>query len=78
MQIGLMVTEYVLVAVGLSMLGRGIYLYGHRTRDWSGIAKMFYQRVGMLAGEYRWYQLGVSVFVLGVVVRIVNLMLWPS
>ncbi|UTV30233.1 hypothetical protein [Photobacterium atrarenae] len=69
--------EIILIACGLMLITRSIFQYGKRTRDWTGVAKMFYQRVSMNVAEYKAYRLGVSAFILGVIIRIVNLTLWP-
>ena len=69
--------EMILIVSGLLFIAKSALQYGKRTTDWAGIAKMFYKRVGMDTAEYKWYRLGVSCFVFGVVVRIVNLTFWP-
>ena len=69
--------EILLIASGLLFIAKSIAQYGKRTSDWSGVAKMFYKRVGMDTKEYKWYRLGVGCFVVGIVVRIVNLTFWP-
>lgn len=77
LQISMTVAEYLFLVAGVAMIGNGIILYGRRTNDWVGVLKMFYNRIGMSVEEYKWYKLGVSAVVLGVIVRIVNLTLWP-
>ncbi|GAB3526648.1 hypothetical protein GCM10027342_30830 [Photobacterium alginatilyticum] len=69
--------EIVLIISGLLFITKSVMQYGKRTSDWGGIVKMFYKRVGMDTAEYKWYRLGVSCFIVGVVVRIVNLTFWP-
>ncbi|MCG7587017.1 hypothetical protein [Photobacterium sp. OFAV2-7] len=69
--------EMVLIISGLLFITKSVMQYGKRTSDWGGVAKMFYKRVGMDTAEYKWYRLGVSCFIVGVVVRIVNLTFWP-
>ncbi|MBY5946289.1 hypothetical protein [Photobacterium rosenbergii] len=78
LQVSMTVAEYVLILAGLVLVGNGIILYGRRTSDWTGVLKMFYNRIGMSASEFKWYRLGVAALVLGVIIRIVNLMFWPS
>ncbi|KHT61894.1 membrane protein [Photobacterium gaetbulicola] len=77
LQLSMSVAEYLLILAGLAMVGNGIILYGRRTSDWTGILKMFYNRIGMSVQEFKWYRLGVASLVLGVVVRILNLTFWP-
>ncbi|MGF1729201.1 hypothetical protein L4D19_06375 [Photobacterium kasasachensis] len=71
------IAEMVLIISGLLFITKSVMQYGKRTSDWGGVVKMFYKRVGMDTAEYKWYRLGVSCFVIGVVVRIVNLTFWP-
>ena len=78
LQVSMAIGEYLLIMAGLAMTGAGIVLYGRRTHDWSGVVKMFYKRIGMSVEEYKWYRLGVSALILGVVVRVVNLIFWPT
>ena len=78
LQVSMTVAEYVLILAGLVLVGNGIILYGRRTSDWTGVLKMFYNRIGMSAAEFKWYRLGVAALVLGVIVRIVNLTFWPA
>ncbi|PSW15715.1 hypothetical protein C9J01_01475 [Photobacterium rosenbergii] len=78
LQVSMTVAEYVLILAGLVLVGNGIILYGRRTSDWTGVLKMFYNRIGMSAVEFKWYRLGVAALVLGVIIRIVNLTFWPS
>ncbi|PSW21834.1 hypothetical protein C9I98_00780 [Photobacterium sanctipauli] len=74
---GMFTLQMALLVVGLAMVGASIAQYGKRTHDWAGVVKMFYKRVEMTTSEYKSYRLGVALFVLGVVVRIVNLTFWP-
>jgi len=69
--------EMILILSGLLFIAKSVIQYGKRTSDWSGAIKMFYKRVGMDTAEYKSYRLGVSCFVIGVAVRIVNLTFWP-
>lgn len=69
--------EMILIVSGLLLITKSVMQYGKRTSDWSGVVKMFYKRVGMDTAEYKWYRLGVSCFVVGVIVRVVNLIFWP-
>ncbi|WP_299012935.1 hypothetical protein [uncultured Photobacterium sp.] len=71
------VAEILLLVFGLMFITMGVGQYGWRTADWGGVVKMFYQRICMNTSEYKWYRLGVSSFVFGVIVRIVNLTIWP-
>ncbi|WEM45557.1 hypothetical protein PTW35_20995 (plasmid) [Photobacterium sp. DA100] len=77
LQLSMTVAEYLLILAGLAMVGNGIILYGRRTSDWTGVLKMFYNRIGMSVEEFKWYRLGVASLVLGVIVRIVSLIIWP-
>ncbi|UXI03930.1 CDK5RAP3 family protein [Photobacterium sp. TY1-4] len=77
LETSLKIVEIMLIASGLLLITKSVFQYGTRTRDWSGVVKMFYKRVSMNVAEYKAYRLGVSAFILGVLVRIVNLTLWP-
>ena len=70
--------EIVLLVTGLLLIAKSMFQYGLRTRDWSGVAIMIVKRVGMDAAEYRWYRFGVSCFVVGVIIRIANMIFWPQ
>ena len=78
LQISMTVAEYLLILAGLAMVVNGIIIYGRRTSDWTGVLKMFYNRIGMAVEEFKWYRLGVASSILGVIIRIVNLTLWPA
>ena len=78
LQVSMTVAEYLFILAGLVMVGNGIILYGRRTSDWTGVLKMFYNRIGMSADEFKWYRLGVALLVVGVIVRIANLTFWPA
>lgn len=71
------IAEILFITSGLLFTAKSIHQYGRRTSDWAGAAKMFYKRIGMDTAEYKWYRLGISFFVVGVLVRIVNLTFWP-
>ncbi|OAN13166.1 hypothetical protein A3K86_16025 [Photobacterium jeanii] len=77
LQTSLVVAEIVLLSLGVLMIIKSMAQFGQRTQNWLGVLTMFYKRVGMDIAEYRWYRLGVASFVLGVVLRIVNLTIWP-
>ena len=70
--------EILLLVTGILLIAKSIFQYGQRTRDWSGIAIMIVKRVGMDAAEYRWYRFGVGCFIIGVAIRIVNMIFWPQ
>ena len=70
--------EIILLVTGLLLIAKSMFQYGLRTRDWSGVAIMIVKRVGMDAAEYRRYRLGVGCFVVGVVIRIANMIFWPQ
>ncbi|GAB6263949.1 hypothetical protein [Photobacterium sp. 53610] len=70
-------SEWVLLTVGLILLLTSMVTYGRRTKDWGGLATMFFKRISMTAKEYNFYRLGVASVVLGILIRMVNLTLWP-
>jgi hypothetical protein len=70
--------EVILLVTGVLFIAKSMFLYVKRTKDWSGVAVMVIKRVGMDAHEYRCYRFGVSCFVVGVIVRIVNMIFWPQ
>ncbi|MGF1734645.1 hypothetical protein [Photobacterium satsumensis] len=78
LQLSMTVAEYLLILAGLAMVVNGIIIYGRRTSDWTGVLKMFYNRIGMSVEEFKWYRLGVASLILGVIIRIVNLTFWPA
>ncbi|KMV31947.1 hypothetical protein L4D00_20740 [Photobacterium swingsii] len=78
LQTSLSVIEMLLITLGVLMIAKSMLQFGQRTHNWLGVATMFFKRVGMNVAEYRWYRMGVASFVLGVVVRIVNLTVWPA
>ncbi|MDX1302910.1 hypothetical protein [Photobacterium sp.] len=78
LQITMNYAEILLLVTGLLLITKSLFQYGKRTRDWSGLAMMIVKRVGMDTAEYRWYRLGVSYFVAGVVIRIANMIFWPQ
>ena len=68
--------ELLLIGTGIIFLCLSITQYGKRTSDWRGACTLFVKRIEMSAQEYKWYRLGISTFILGVTVRIINLTLW--
>ncbi|QUJ70481.1 hypothetical protein KDD30_20530 (plasmid) [Photobacterium sp. GJ3] len=69
--------EWTLLIVGLLLILTSMANYGRRTKDWGGLVTMFYKRVSMTAKEYNFYRFGVAAVVLGIVLRMVNLIFWP-
>ena len=69
--------ENVLIIGGLASIIRSIMLYGQRTQDWKGAMTMFVKRIPLSITEAKWYKFGVSMFLLGVVLRVINYTLWP-
>lgn len=63
---------------GIVFLMTSIVLYGKRSSDWKGVATMFYKRVPLSIGEYKWYRLGISLVVFAVILRVLVLTLWPQ
>ncbi|MBL4829955.1 MAG: hypothetical protein JKY55_08750 [Aliivibrio sp.] len=70
--------ENILIFGGVASIIRSIMLYGKRTEDWKGAVTMFLKRISLSITEAKWYKFGVSMFLLGVVLRIVNYTLWPT
>lgn len=71
------VLETILIFAGIFMILRAIIRYGKRTNDWKGTLTMFFKRVPMKVDEFRWYKLGVSFVLFGIVIRVVNMTFWP-
>jgi hypothetical protein len=67
-----------LLTAGIIFILLGIVQYGRRSRDWSGIATMFYKRIPMSVDEFKHYRLGIALVVMAFVVKIVVLTLWPG
>ncbi|MGF1690944.1 hypothetical protein [Photobacterium kagoshimensis] len=78
LQTSLSAIEMLLITIGVLMIVKSMLQFGLRTKNWLGVVTMFYKRIGMDVAEYRWYRMGVASFVLGVIVRIVNLVFWPE
>ncbi|MBD1578016.1 hypothetical protein HC723_16645 [Vibrio sp. S11_S32] len=72
-----LVIEKSFLFVGISLILMSMVQYGKRSQDWKGLATIFYKRVEMSVGEFKYYKLGVSLVVFAVVLRILCLTLWP-
>lgn len=78
MEFGLFVAEKGLLIVGIIFVLTSVMQYGKRSHDWKGVVTMFYKRIPLSIGEYKWYRLGVAFIVVAVLLRILLLTLWPS
>ncbi|MDD9197217.1 hypothetical protein PVK62_15425 [Aliivibrio sp. S3MY1] len=67
--------ENLFIASGVFSLLLAISLYAKRTADWGGACLLFVKRIDLSIQEYKWYRIGVSVFIIGVLIRILNLTL---
>ncbi|WP_178306539.1 hypothetical protein [Vibrio algicola] len=72
-----LVIEKSFLFVGISLILMSMVQYGKRSQDWKGLATIFYKRVEMSVGEFKYYKLGVSLVVFAVVLRILCLTFWP-
>ncbi|MCP3698815.1 MAG: hypothetical protein GY920_09720 [Aliivibrio sp.] len=70
------ILENVFIGSGIICLLLAISLYGKRTADWGGACLLFVKRIDLSLQEHKWYRIGVSLFFIGVLVRILNLTLW--
>jgi hypothetical protein len=78
MDLALYWLEKVILIIGILFILIGIIQYGRRSKDWSGVATMFFKRVPMSVDEFRRYRFGVALVILAVVLKIIMLTLWPN
>ncbi|MDD9157869.1 hypothetical protein PVK64_17010 [Aliivibrio sp. S4TY2] len=76
MDVIVIILENVFIGSGIICLLLAILLYGKRTADWGGACLLFVKRIELSLQEHKWYRIGVSLFFIGVFVRILNLTLW--
>lgn len=76
MNVMVTILENLFIASGIISLLLAISLYGKRTADWGGACLLFVKRIDLSIQEHKWYRIGVSLFFIGVLVRILNLTLW--
>lgn len=70
------VGQKILISLGGLCILMSIVLYARRTSDIGGSVMLFVKRIEMSVNEYKWYRIGISSFVLGVVVKVIHLTLW--
>ncbi|CED57271.1 hypothetical protein ACU5DF_01960 [Aliivibrio wodanis] len=76
MNVMVSIIEHLFIGVGILCLLLTITQYGRRTSDWGGACILFVKRIDLSLQEHKWYRIGVSALVLGVIVRIFNLTFW--
>ncbi|MBF9002079.1 hypothetical protein [Vibrio nitrifigilis] len=69
--------EKSILVLGILCLITSMIAYGRRSHDWQGVITMFFKRVPLSIGEFKWYRLGITLVILAVILRIVVLTLWP-
>ncbi|MGX9416382.1 hypothetical protein ACWU4D_03420 [Vibrio sp. WJH972] len=67
-----------LLTFGVIAILLSIVQYGIRTRDWGGIATMFFKRVPMSVDEFRRYRLGIAMVIMAFVIKVITLTFWPG
>ncbi len=70
MDIALYWVEKLFLAFGILSICTSMLMYGRRSSDWSGVATMFFKRVQMTVGEYKWYRFGVALVLFAVVTKV--------
>ncbi len=73
----LFIIEKSLLVIGILLLLSALAQYIRRTADWRGVLTMFFKRIDLSVGEYRFYRLAISAIVLAAVLKVVLLTFYP-
>lgn len=71
--------EYALFTVGILLILYALFCYMRRTGDYQGFWRVFVNRLkdGFIIAEFKFYRAGVLLLIFGILMRFINLVLFP-
>lgn len=75
----MLLAENLILTLGVALTLYALIRYVMRTKDYQGFWRIFINRLkdGFIIAEFKYYRAGILLLILGVLLRFVNLLLFP-